>query len=121
MLFDDDLFSHLAPRHTCEYPLDGVHIPADSDEPVILILEYAGRGSAYGNAMLKLKMLDDVNASNERASAMFAKLAVKGWKNVAKGGELVPYSPEVGAEVLVKLIRAGRAEKVERALNHAAN
>lgn len=117
MFFDDGLFDYLAPTATAEYTLAGVHIPPDNPEPVVLELEYAGRGSPYWNAILKLKPLEDEIEATKRAAVVFAKHAIRGWKNVQKDGKPVPYTHELAGEVLVKLIHAKRYAKVEAAIN----
>lgn len=119
--FDDDIFEYLAPRVTADYTLDGVHIPAENESPIVLVLEYAGKGSAYWNALLKQKPLDDAEAATKRAATLFAKHAIAGWKNVERDGKPVPYTPELGTEVLVKLVRAKREGKVDAAVSYALN
>ncbi|RPH64999.1 MAG: hypothetical protein EHM89_00220 [Acidobacteria bacterium] len=120
-MFDDDLFDHLTPRGTFDIVLHDVHIPRDSDKPVVLTAKFAGKGSPYWNAMMKLKPLADATAATERAATLLAKLAIVGWQNVSKNGVPVVYSAELGAEVLHKLIRAKRAEKVDYAIAAAMN
>jgi hypothetical protein len=120
-MFDDDLFAHLTPRGTFDHILTDVHIPRDNPKPVVLRLKFCGRGSAYLNAVQKLKPLADERAANERASKLFALHGVDGWENVQKDGQDLAYTPELGAEVFTKLIRARVDEKVALAIGEAMN
>ena len=120
-MFDDDLFAHMTPRGTFEIVLHDVRIPRDNEKPLVLIAKFAGKGSPYWNALLKLKPLADTDAATERAAALFARLAVTGWKNVEKDSKPVPYTSELGTEVLHKLIRAKRGDKVNDAIGAAVN
>lgn len=116
--FEDDLFAHLAPSETVDYTLDGVHIPPTNPKPVVLELVYAGKGTPYWNAITKAKPVDDEDESNKRAAALFAQHAIRGWKNVEKNGTAVTYSPEIGGEVLIKLLAAKRFAKVDAVITY---
>jgi hypothetical protein len=118
-MFEDDLFDHLTPRGTIEYALPNVHIPKDNPEPVVLLLKFGGRGSPFFNAMLKAPPVADKQAAYERLAQMAVKHLIGGWKNVQKDGKPVPYTPELGEEVLTKLVKAKRGDKVEDMTAHA--
>lgn len=120
-MFDEDLFDHMTPRGTVEHTLEGVYIPRTNPNPVVLTLKFAGRGSPYWGAITKAKPLHDKDAATARAASLFAKHGVAGWKNVEKDGQPVAYTPELGAEVFAKLIKAKRGEIVDNALGMAMN
>lgn len=119
-MFDDDLFDHLTPRDTIEIILDGAHIPRTNKLPVVLVVKYCGRGTPYWNAITKFKPLADVDAATERAATAFAKLGVVDWKNVVgKDGKPIPYTWGGCAEILHKLVKADRIDKVDNAIARA--
>lgn len=120
-MFDDNLFDHLTPRETAEVVLHGVFVPREAQKPVILEIKYCGRGSPYWNAMLKLKTLADPIEAAERAARLWVKHGVTGWRNVDIEGQPVAFAAERCAEILVKLVRATRADKVDDAIAWSMN
>ena len=115
-MFSDDLFDHLTPRGTIDHVLTGVHIPRSNPKPVILTLKFCGRDSAYMNALTKAKPVADDDARQEPAAVLFAKHGVESWRNVEHDGAGVTYTPELGAEVFVKLLKSKADDKLGEAI-----
>lgn len=120
-MFDDDLFDHLTPRGTIDYPLTNVHIPKTNEHCVVLQLKYCGRGSNFFNALTKGPALHEKRAIQERVAKLLAKHGIAGWKHVAPNGTDIPYTAELGEELLLKLIAFKRADKVDDAAAYATN
>lgn len=112
-----NLFDHLKPvAKVYEHVMAGVHIPVDNPRPVVLLLRYCGRGTAYWNAVMKFKPLADEKEATKRAAERFAVLGIDGWKNVEHAGQPVTYTSELGEFVLSQLVDANRPEKVDLAI-----
>lgn len=113
-------FSHLDPVGTIEHVLEGVHVPRNNPEPVVLELRHAGDGNerykkAMKNAAAKGKI------GEVEIVALFAKTVVVGWKNVKHlDGKDMPFSPNAATELLSRLLDHNRGDIVSRAYARAA-
>jgi hypothetical protein len=120
-MFDDDLFDHLTPRGTIEYPLTNVHVPRTNEHCVVLLMKYCGRGSPFFNALTKSPPLSDKTAIQERIAKLLARHGIAGWKHVEPNGTPIAYTAQLGEELLLKLIHAKRADKVDDAAAYATD
>lgn len=118
-MFEDDLFDHLTPKQTIEYPMVNVHIPRTNPEPLVLLMKFGGRGSPFFNALMKAPPITDKQAAYERLAKLMTKHLISGWKNVEKDGKPVAFAPELCEEILSKLVKAQRGDKIEDAAAHA--
>jgi hypothetical protein len=117
-----NLFDHLRPvAKFHEHVMHGVHIPASNPKPVALHLAYCGKGTRFWNAITKFKTLADDRAATKRAAEVFSRMGIVGWANVEHDGQALPYSSEIGGQVLEMLVDADRADKVDAALVAAMN
>lgn len=101
-------FDHLSPVKTARITLGAtIRVPRDNPDPVVLVVRHAGDGNpAFMNANRSTPRASGRIPIYERMARLYAAHVIAGWENV---GDKV-YTPELGEEMLLALIRAKRVD-----------
>lgn len=122
-IFADDAFDYLCPEGTARYTLSQVRSTSKAP-PITLLVKHAGESNErYQNALVKAPVLGAEDAKRQGLT-LFARYVIVGWENVLDlEGKALPYTPEGGEELLLKLVdkRARRGDIVARLISFANN
>ena len=103
-------FDHLSPVKTARITLGStIRVPRDNPNPVVLVVRHAGDGNpAFMNANRSTPRATGRIPVYERMARLFACHVVVDWENVAE-----TYTPELGEQMLLALIRAKRTDVLD--------